>query len=286
MKVFERLFISDLHYPIKGNMVDNSHRQLFEMLGMFRGRGYLFKEIYLVGDICENWYISSASHFKKNPEDYKILFRSFEAILHPQGKKYYLVGNHDSRSPLLKLPHVIQQFLQQRNWLIREMVRDEQIVVAHGHQGEYGHLAWFLSVVFVRFLYFLGLFVPGLFSMLHNWHEKFSNFRSGKTHQHELKFYSRLSSRLEQQNRVMIVGHTHHFLSFTNLNIVNTGDWMDSRSLVIQNKEVLHGYVYNEGFLREKYQVTLPPKQTREKKKPQERQQEFSFSQEATTLPA
>lgn len=258
MKIFDRLYISDLHYPIKGNMVDNSHRRLFEMLGIFRGGGYLFKEIYLVGDICENWYISSASNFKKHREDYEILFKSFEAILHPQGKKYYIVGNHDSRSLLLKLPLTIEEFLRGRGWRIEEIVEDDQLVIAHGHQGEYSHTTWILSILFVRFFYFLGLFIPGLFSTVHRWHDQFTNFKAGKSLQDELKFYVRLSKRLEQNGRVMIVGHTHHFISFPELNIVNTGDWMDSRSVVIQNQDMLHGYTFTSGFLQEKFRLALP----------------------------
>lgn len=258
MKLFERLYISDLHYPIKGAMVDNSHRQLFEMLGLFRGRGYLFKEIYLVGDILENWYISSESHIKKNREDYELLFRSFESILAANGKKYYIVGNHDSRSLLLKLPPLVDKFVKERGWQVHEVIEDEQVIVAHGHQGEYSRFAWFFNILLVRLFYFLGMFVPGLFSAVHSWHDNLTNFRSGKTRQDELAFYANLSRRLNQQNKTLVVGHTHHFVAFPYLNIANTGDWMNSRSLIIQNNDILHGYVFEQGFLKECYKVELP----------------------------
>lgn len=258
MKVFDRLYISDLHYPIRGTMVDNSHRQLFEMLGLFRGRNYLFREIYLVGDIFENWYISSESHIKKNKEDYEVLFRSLESILVANGKKYYIVGNHDSRSLLLKLPPLVEKFVKERGWQVQEVVEDEQVIVAHGHQGEYSRFVWVFNILFVRLFYFLGMFVPGLFSAVHSWHDNLTNFRSGDTRQDELRFYANLSRRLNQKNKTLVVGHTHHFVGFPNLNIANTGDWMNSRSLIIQNDGVLHGYTFEEGFLKERYKVELP----------------------------
>ncbi len=233
-KTYEALFLSDVHYLLNKKVKDHGHRQLFEFLDHLFKRGVRFRSLYLVGDIIEAWYFSAGRTFRKKKKRFSRLFDRFDAVALAGAEKFYIVGNHDTTSFTMRLDPDIAEFLHQRNWRVVESVRTADTVVLHGHQGQYNRLTWALDIFIVRLFFTIAMIVPGLFRVAEHFYHKHLNGRDPRSPEEAIQYYSRLSHAAQQGERVMISGHTHGFLCIPQLKVINTGDWLHSRTFVVR----------------------------------------------------
>ena len=236
-KVYEALFLSDVHYLLNKKIKLHSHRELFQMLDRLIKRRVRFNNIYLVGDIIESWYFSASVQFRKSKKRFDKLFDRLDAVAARPDRKFYIVGNHDTTAFSMELAPEIARYLRERNWAIGEKVETPEMIVVHGHQGQYTRFNWMLSILVVRALHALARIKPSLFQTAEDFYDRHLNRENPRTAAEKLEYYRRLSKRVNQGKRLMISGHTHGFLCLPELNIINTGDWVGSRTFVVQRRK-------------------------------------------------
>lgn len=237
-RVYEALYLSDIHYLIDSHKIKHSHGELFLTLDYFQRRNIHFRKIFLVGDIIENWYFNAARKIRQRKKKIINLFDTLEGLTTNQGQKVYIIGNHDTTRYDQDLPPRIKQLLHKKGWRITEVYRDNAVVVAHGHQGQYGQPRWFFNILLLRMLYK----IPLLWQLLEGIYNKYLDFDKLAPPAKRKKFYLNLIKKLEPEGRLLIVGHTHRFTSLENLKVANTGDWIASRSFLVQHKQKIHGF--------------------------------------------
>ena len=236
-RVYEAIFISDVHYLLEKKIKNHRHKQLFQCLDYFAKRNIKFKNIYLGGDIIESWYFSANRKLKKSKTRFDKLFERFDRIALPGAGKYYMVGNHDTTSFNMKLSGRVERYLIERRWQVREHFENERFIVAHGHQGQYSRFEWVYSIFILRILHVLARIIPNLFQVAEDWYDRNLNRENPDSTEEKLKFFGRISRVMEQGNRLLICGHTHGFLCMPELKILNTGDWVEDATFIIQNKK-------------------------------------------------
>lgn len=248
-EIFRSLFLSDVHYLLDKKIKAHHHKELFRLLDFFYKKKIRFERIILVGDILENWYFSSQRHFSlaKGKKRFNKLFDRIDRLATRRGEKIYIIGNHDSFNYTLSLPRKIENYLENRGWEIMEIYENEDIVVAHGHQGQYGKIFWFVNIFLVKLVYNLARFFPRLFYIAEKFYRENFNFDRNETPEQVLKYYSILSKKVRQKDRLLISGHTHQFMASKELYVVNTGDWIESRSFVVEKDGVFYGYSFEKG---------------------------------------
>jgi UDP-2,3-diacylglucosamine pyrophosphatase LpxH len=234
--VYTALYISDIHFLIDKKIKDSCYQDLFKALkALFKNKNY-FMEIYLIGDIIENWYVNASRKLKKKEKRLKKLFFFFERMLFKGGKKIYLIGNHDSHYIRRNvLPKKINRFLTERGWEIAEVYDSEMIVAAHGHQAQYVRIHWTFIAMMLRFLYLVAHMMPKLWKKMDKLYGRFLDFDKNLSYEKMLKYYSRLAKKLNQGNRILISGHTHQAVCIPELKVINTGDWVHSKTFLIQD---------------------------------------------------
>jgi len=228
-------YISDVHFLISKKVRPHGHKELLQLLDQLIKRKVRFKNIYLVGDVIENWFFSAASQVKRRKRRLARLFDRLDALATPRSRKYYIVGNHDTLRFSMRLEPAIARFLDRRHWMISERVRKKKVVVLHGHQGQYNRITWVLDIAIVRSLYFLSFAFPALLKKAESFYDRHLNRRDPATPAENLAYYQKLSERASQRRRIMISGHTHRPLCLPELRVINTGDWMQSRTFVMQS---------------------------------------------------
>ena len=243
-KVYEALYISDIHYLMDNKIKEHSNRELFKMLGMLRKRNVKFQKFILVGDVIENWFFSATKKLKKKRKSLNRLFDRFEKVCLSTTEKVYLVGNHDAVRYDMRLPQMIEDYLKDRGWEICEVYETGKIVAAHGHQGQYGKIFWFVNIGILRLFYFLAGLFPDLYRICEDFYRKHFNFDRHNTREQMIAYYSRLSRVVNQKDRLLISGHTHQFLHLDDLKVINTGDWVESRTFVVQDDDSFFGLRY------------------------------------------
>ncbi len=246
-KTYRSLILSDVHYLLDKKIKEHSHKDLFALLDYLRKKEIRFERLILAGDILENWYFSANRRFrhKKGKKRFNKLFDRLDALVSRRGEKIYIIGNHDSVNYSLTLPARIESYLDTRGWETMEIYEDGQIVVAHGHQGQYGKFFWFLNIFLVKIVYSFALFFPRFFKTAENFYRRHFNFDRNETPEQVLKYYSILSNRVKQGDRLLVSGHTHQFMASEELYVINTGDWIESRTFVIQEGDLLYGLSYS-----------------------------------------
>jgi UDP-2,3-diacylglucosamine pyrophosphatase LpxH len=260
-RTYDAIYLSDVHYLLNKKIKNHSHQELFALLYHLRRRGVTFRKIYLVGDIIENWFFDAQKKIRKSKKQKKRLDKLFDRldkISAPGGKKFYVVGNHDTTSFTMQLSPVLNEYLLKRKWRVAERFRDKHTVVLHGHQGQYNKLTWALNILILRFLHVLALLIPRFFDLSEAFYNRHLNRQDPATPADTLAYYQRLSSIARQGRRILISGHTHDFLCLQDLRIINTGDWVASRTFVVRDKRKWLGVrmlAYNE--YRKEFEVRL-----------------------------
>lgn len=107
-KVYEGIFLSDVHYLIDKKIKSHKHKELFQFLDHLKKKNVRFRNVYLVGDILENWFFSASRKLKRSRKKFNKLFDRLDSLSAPEGDKIYIVGNHDSTSYLMNLPLKIE----------------------------------------------------------------------------------------------------------------------------------------------------------------------------------
>lgn len=238
---YDALFLSDIHYLLNKKVKDHGHSELFQFLKYLDRRGVRFRTVFLVGDIIEAWYFSARRTFKKKKKRFNRLFDRLDAVAAPGAFKYYIVGNHDTTSFTQQLEPSIQRFLDKRHWRVVEEVKTDDMVVLHGHQGQYNKLSWALDILIVRIIFSLAYVIPNLWKVSERFYHKHLNGRDPRSPVEAMEYYERLSRAADQKDRVMISGHTHGFLCIPELKVINTGDWLHSRTFVVRDKDKFIG---------------------------------------------
>lgn len=257
---YDALYISDIHYLVDVKIKMNSHKELFELLDELTELKINFRKIFLVGDIIENWFFSAARKIKKTKERKRLekLFDRFDQLSAPGGEKVYIIGNHDSTSIRLKLPDKVENFLEERKWQYREVYETPHVVIIHGHQGQYPGWVWTLNVFLTRIIHVLALVIPRLLYLGEAFFRKYINYDKSESHESVIAFYASLSHKTHQGDRLLICGHTHQFLGSGTLKVINTGDWIDSKTFVVQDKETFTGFHYvKPGKLKQRFQIQI-----------------------------
>lgn len=162
------------------------------------------------------------------------LFDRLDAIAAHNALKLYLIGNHDSFSYTAKLPPKIEQYLKEHGYVIGEKYENDRLVVLHGHQGQYGKISWFVNILGVRVLHFLSIFYSPLFLVMENFYRKHFNFDRNETEEEVRHYYGLLRERTNQGRRLMICGHTHQPMADRKMRVINTGDWIESGTFVVE----------------------------------------------------
>lgn len=235
--VYDALYISDIHYLLRKKVINHRHKDLFRLLDHLRKKGIRFRKIFLVGDIIENWYFSSQRRLvrKFGRKRFNKLFDRIDALATAVSLKVYLIGNHDSFSYIISLPPRIEQYLRERDYVISESWEDERTVVIHGHQGQYGKIFWFVNILGVRLLHMVSSVFPSVFTVMENFYRKHFNFDRNETEDEVREYYGVLSERANQGRRLLICGHTHQPMANAALRVINTGDWIESGTFVVEH---------------------------------------------------
>ncbi len=245
-KIFDAVFISDIHYLIDRKIKSHAHKDLFKALKILEAKGIRVRKIFLVGDIIENWYFSASVKLKKRKKRLSDFFEKIERILTSGGERFFIIGNHDTVNFDQSLPPIIDEYLKENGWNIMDRYEDDSRIVIHGHQGQYGKLVWFTSIFMVRILYRLSVINPRIWHFLEGAYKKRLNYDWHKTMEESIRYYERLSQKVNQGNRIMITGHTHQFLFLEDYRIINTGDWVESRTLVFQKGKKYGGFSFDK----------------------------------------
>lgn len=239
-RVYDALFLSDIHYLVDKKRKKTGHNELFSTLNFFYKKNIFFRELILVGDIIENWYFNASKKMKTRQKKLDKFFQLMERIVTNDGKKIYLIGNHDTTKYDLTLPDRVEQYLKKRKWMIMERYETEEMVVAHGHQGQYSRIRWQFNIIFLRILYKF----PFLWNIMERLYSRYLDFDKNLPIERMINYYSKLTKRLNQRDRVLIVGHTHKFAALNQLRVINTGDWLETKSLVVKNRKKYTGFRY------------------------------------------
>lgn len=245
-RTFDALYISDIHYLIDRKIKRHSHKDFFAALKYLHKKGVRFRKIYLVGDIIENWYFSASARLKKRQKRLCKFFNKIEKLTFLNGEKFFIIGNHDTVNYDQSLPAMIHDFLEERNWNIMQKYENDFIVVVHGHQGQYGKLSWFWSIFIVRILYRIARMNPKFWHYLENLYKNRINYDWHNTIEESIHYYERLSKKVKQNNRILITGHTHQFVFLEDYKTINTGDWVESKTMVFQKGKNFSGYSYDK----------------------------------------
>ena len=142
----------------------------------------------------------------------------------------------------MNLPGKIEEYLLKRRYKIVERFESKSIIVVHGHQGQYNRFNWVLAILVVRLLSQLSRLIPGLFKRAEKFYNKHLNHEDHRSAEYRLKYYQSLSETVDQNNRVLISGHTHQFLCIPELKIMNTGNWVSDKTFIVQQKKNFFGF--------------------------------------------
>ncbi|CAK0765065.1 putative UDP-2,3-diacylglucosamine hydrolase [Gammaproteobacteria bacterium] len=251
---YDALYISDIHFMPEGSRYQqNNQDSLLFLLRSFKEQGIRFDKVFIVGDGLENWFVSSAHEFKNNPEMYHVLFESLEAI---SNKRFYIIGNHCTRSLTMKLPKPISTYLKKKKWSILKEYRDEKVVVVHGHQAQYNTWQWMIFIPFSYLLYNILRLVPGALMIYEYWVLAIMDFDKNKSEYNHFIYHKKLIKEINCGNKWLISGHTHKPIHFQHLKSINTGDWLTNKSFITQKNFdfKLWRYDDNKGI------TLIPPK--------------------------
>lgn len=229
---YDALYISDIHFMPEGSKYNqNSQEALLLLLKTFKKQGVKFDKVFIVGDGLENWFVSSEYEFKHHPELYDLLFTSLEAI---SNKRFYIIGNHCTKSLTMNLPKKINAYLKKRKWSVLKEYHDHQVFVVHGHQAQYNMWKWMIFIPFAYLLYSVLRLFPGALLIYEYWALSVFDFDKTKSDADHLLYHKKLVKETKCGNRWLISGHTHRPIFFKHLKSLNTGDWLINKSFVTQ----------------------------------------------------
>lgn len=224
MKV-KTLFISDCHLGLK----KSNHLLLLNLI-----RHIECENIYIVGDFIDGWALKKKFTWEN---DYNIIIQKLLKHTRKGVKLYYLWGNHDN-------------FLSSFNnvsfgdniTICREIeyltTKNKRYIVLHGDIFD-------CKTTKYKWLYILGCICYNILLKFDNIF-KFFNLNINKIIKNNVKHAVKYIKKFEDiainyttDNKYdgIILGHIHHPASFkkNNIHYVNTGDFIDSNTCVIED---------------------------------------------------
>lgn len=241
---YDALYISDIHFiPEASNYRQNNQNSLLKLLKAFKAQGIKFHKVFIVGDGLENWFISSVSALKNNPDSYHNLLQAFEAISH---ERFYIIGNHCTTSINMKLPRLIEKYLKQRRWKILKEYRDKNVVVVHGHQAQYTMSRWRFFIPFAYLLYSILRLIPGSLPVYERFVLSAIDFDKTKSEPDHFRYHLKLIKTVKRGNRWVVSGHTHRPVNFQMIKSINAGDWLINNTFITQKHLDFKLWEYHE----------------------------------------
>ena len=239
-RIFRSLFISDVHLGSKSAKAEF----LIDFL-----RHHEAETIYLVGDIVDGWRLRRSWHWPQSHNDVvqKLLRRARKGA-----KIVYVAGNHDEFLRMFQGVHFGGIVVCDR--VIHEAADGKRYLVIHGDQFDtvvhnmrwlayLGDRAYDLAIVANR--------VISRFRRLFNMpYWSFSSWAKVKVKK-AVNFIGAFQQVLSEEARRsqvdgVICGHIHHAVieQFDDVAYVNTGDWVESCTAVVEHfdgrMEILH----------------------------------------------
>lgn len=229
--VYRSIFLSDIHLGTRGCQAN----KLLEFLKFTRSQN-----LYLVGDIIDIWELQKRFYWPQEHNDVvqKILRKARHGT-----KVHYIIGNHDE---------VIRKFIPMDfgnirlvNRAVYETVNKKKYIVVHGD-------AWDGVMQYAKWLSKLG-------SVIYNWllsanvvinfvRKKFGydNWSLAKYLKYKVKNavkyigdYEKTVASFAKKKNVdgIICGHIHKAanLNFSGVNYLNTGDWVESCTALVEH---------------------------------------------------
>jgi len=241
--VYDRLILSDIHLYTSKEVVQTNNWRIGEFLDYLYENGDRFKSVILLGDIFETWYVDSEEEIKRDPKLINSFFDKLDKII--LNERIYVIGNHDTKSSIMKLPSIVNEILEVNNFHVCTRYEEDQIVFVHGHQGSISSLGWFLQMMGVKIWYWICKVFrsPSLYKWGFGFVERNASYRSSDEKK-KLSYYRDLIKRVKPEGKIIIFGHTHVPTIDKDMKIVNTGDWMENMTFVVQHDGflTLHGY--------------------------------------------
>ncbi|CAK0739664.1 putative Calcineurin-like phosphoesterase family protein [Gammaproteobacteria bacterium] len=229
---YDSFFISDLHFiPEASQYGHNNQKSLFILLKNLKEQGFRFDKVFIVGDGFENWFVSSENELLANPGAYHELLKSLENI---SKQRFYIIGNHCTRSLLMTLPRTVKSYLKKRGWKVLKEYKDDKIFVMHGHQAQYGWLQWAVLIQLAYLLYSILRWIPGGLKLYEKFVLSTIDYDKTASKNEHIQYQMKLMGRIDRGNRWLISGHTHRPVHFKKLRIVNTGDWSINKTFATQ----------------------------------------------------
>ncbi len=76
---------------------------------------------------------------------------------------------------------------------------------------------------------------------MENFYRKHFNFDRNETPEEVEEYYGLLRERMSQGNRLLICGNTHQAMADQRLRVINTGDWIESGTFVVEHNQEFFG---------------------------------------------
>ncbi len=242
--VYDALYLSDLHFiPEAAKYGQNNQRALTTLLQSLKEQGFRFDKLFIVGDGLENWFVSSETEFLNNPGAYNNLFKALEGV---SRKRFYIIGNHCTRSLTMRLPRVIRSYLRKRGWRVLHEYMDDKVLVLHGHQAQYGRVQWALLIQMAYLMYALLRLIPGGLKLYERFVLSVIDYDKTASEKSHIHYQMQLLSKINRGGRWLVAGHTHRPIHFKKLKIVNTGDWSINKTFATQRGVDFRLWEYDE----------------------------------------
>lgn len=241
--VYDKLILSDIHLYTSPEVIETNNWRIGEFLDYLYENGDRVECLILLGDVFENWYVDSGEEIENDPEIAESFLKKLDKIT--IGKKIYVIGNHDTKSSIMRLPKTVNSLLLENGFFICTRYEEEKIVFVHGHQGSISSTKWFFQMLGVKIWYWICKILrsPSLYKWGFSLVEKDASYRSSDEKK-KLSYYRDLIKRVKPEGKLIVFGHTHVPTIDKDMRIVNTGDWMENMTFVVQNEDllILQGY--------------------------------------------
>jgi UDP-2,3-diacylglucosamine pyrophosphatase LpxH len=220
---YNSIFLSDTHLSTKGC----NHENLTNFLSNFYA-----PTIYLVGDMIDLWKLKTAEEW---PDEHTQLLLGFLQLCQDGSHINYITGNHDEffeniQGSFLALTIMKEAIVQ---------IGSKKLLVVHGHKYD-------LSIRYFKWIGKIGTSLHDFFKK--NTESTFSLKEYLKEHpSHITKFEKYILEDVKKRGLDgVICGHTHkpNIVMRDNLLYVNTGDFVENSSFIVQkdNKLILMAY--------------------------------------------
>jgi UDP-2,3-diacylglucosamine pyrophosphatase LpxH len=98
-----------------------------------------------------------------------------------------------------------------------------------------------VNILSVLLLHMVSSVFPSVFTVMENFYRRHFNFDRNETEEEVRHYYGILRGRANQGNRLLICGHTHQPMANAALRVINTGDWIDSGTFVVERNGEFSG---------------------------------------------